>query len=338
MNAVEVRELTKVYGKAIRAVDGISFDVDEGIIFGFLGPNGAGKSTTIKVLVTLIQANSGSASIFGVDVGRDPSKVREMIGYVPQEISADGTLTGYENLMLSAKLYDIPANERKGRIDEVLGIFDLGARADDMVRTYSGGMIRRLEIGQAMLHRPRLLFLDEPTIGLDPSGRKLVWEHIRRLNKQRNITIFLTTHYMEEADELCDRIGIINQGRIATVDTPKALKEGVKEGTMTVGLDLGEHASDARAFLQSLVGGDVVSVSMLSDSKWRFTINNVAQNGPRVLQRLMEQHIEVKDLEVKSPTLEDAFLRLTGAKLDDGGSKNSWKTVKGTRRTFKRLG
>jgi ABC-2 type transport system ATP-binding protein len=338
MKAVKVKDLSKIYKGDIRAVDGISFDVDEGIIFGFLGPNGAGKSTTIKILVTLIQATGGSAKIFGVDVSKDPSNVRKMIGYVPQEISADGSLTGYENLMLSAKLYDIPSDERKKRIDEVLEIFDLGDRAKDMVKTFSGGMIRRLEIGQSMLHQPRLLFLDEPTIGLDPSGRKLVWEHIRRLNEEKGITIFLTTHYMEEADLLCERIGIINSGKISTVDSPKTLKEMVGAGTLTVSLDLGAHAEDAKEFLTSLLKEDVVSMSLLSDSKWQFMVTNVTHNGPRVLQKLIEQHIEVNDLDIKSPTLEDAFIKLTGAKLDEGASKTAWKMVKGRRRTSKRLG
>jgi ABC-2 type transport system ATP-binding protein len=338
MKAIKVRNLSKIYQGDIRAVDGISFDIDEGIIFGFLGPNGAGKSTTIKILVTLIQATSGSGKIFGVDVVKDPSKVREMIGYVPQEISADGALTGYENLMLAAKLYDIPAGERERRIDEVLNIFDLEDRAKDMVKTFSGGMIRRLEIGQSMLHQPRLLFLDEPTIGLDPSGRKLVWEHIRRLNKEKGITIFLTTHYMDEADELCSRIGIINNGKISTVDTPTALKEMVGGGTLTVDMELGEHAAKAEEFLTQLTQGDVVSLTMLSDSKCRFTINNVTHNGPRVIQKLMEQKIGFKDLEIKGPTLEDAFLKLTGNKLDEGASKATWRNVKGRRRTIRRMG
>jgi len=338
MKAIKVKNLSKIYKGDIRAVDGISFDVDEGIIFGFLGPNGAGKSTTIKILVTLIQASGGSGKIFGIDVVKDPSKVREMIGYVPQEISADASLTGYENLMLAAKLYDIPAGVREKRIEEVLEIFDLKERADNMVKTFSGGMIRRLEIGQSMLHQPRLLFLDEPTIGLDPSGRKLVWQHIRRLNKEKGITIFLTTHYMDEADELCDRIGIISGGKIATVETPSALKDLVGGGTLTIDMDLGEHAANAKEFLTELLQTDVVSMTMLSDSKWRFTINNVTHNGPKVIQKLMEQKVGFKDLEIKSPTLEDAFLKLTGSKLDEEASKASWKNITGRRRTIRRMG
>jgi len=338
MKAIKVKDLSKVYGKDIRAVDGISFDVDEGIIFGFLGPNGAGKSTTIKMLVTLIQSTGGMAKIFNVDIKKDPSAVRSMIGYVPQEISADSTLTGYENLMLSAKLYDIPAQERKTRIDDILEIFDLKDRAKDMVKTFSGGMIRRLEIGQSMLHKPRLLFLDEPTIGLDPSGRKLVWEHIKRLNKESGITIFLTTHYMDEADLLCDRIGIINHGKISTVDTPKALKELVGAGNMTVKLGFSADVKDALQFLTELLKGEMESVTSLDDGKWQFMIHNVTHNGPKVLTMLLANNVEIYDIEIKSPTLEDAFIKLTGTKLSEESSKASWKSVKGRRRTYKRMG
>ena len=338
MKAVKVKDLSKVYDKDFRAVDGISFDVDEGIIFGFLGPNGAGKSTTIKMLVTLIQSTSGVAKIFGVDVKKDPSAVRSMIGYVPQDISADSTLTGYENLMLSAKLYDIPASERKKRIDEALEIFDLKDKANQMVKTFSGGMIRRLEIGQSMLHKPRLLFLDEPTIGLDPSGRKLVWEHIQRLNKESGITIFLTTHYMDEADLLCDRIGIINRGKISCIDTPGALKELVGAGTMTVKLAMGDHAKDALEFLTTFLKDEVETLRPLEDGKWQFMVHNVNHNGPRILTMLLSHNIEIDNVELRSPTLEDAFIKLTGTKLDEEASKASWKSVKGRRRTYKRMG
>jgi ABC-2 type transport system ATP-binding protein len=337
MNAVEVRNLSKIYKGNIRAVDNISFDVGEGIIFGFLGPNGAGKSSTIKILVTLTKATAGNARVFGVDIAKEPSKVREMIGYVPQDISADGSLTGYENLLLSAKLYDVPREEREQRIENILEIMGLTQRSKSLVATYSGGMVRRLEIGQAMLHRPRLLFLDEPTIGLDPAGRKLVWEHIHKLNKEWKTTIFLTTHYMEEAELLCDKIGIIDRGKISIIDSPEALKEKVGVGTIAVVLDLRNHMKDGQKYLISLLDGLVVSISSLSNDKWQFTVENAPHNAPRILQMLTDHNIGVKDLEVKSPTLEDAFLKFTGTRLDEGTSKNQWKALKGRRRTFKRL-
>ena len=337
MKAIEVKNLSKIYKGNIMAVDDISFDVDEGIIFGFLGPNGAGKSSTIKILVTLTKATEGTAHVFDVDVTKESSKIREMIGYVPQDISADGTLTGYENLLLSAKLYDIPRGKREQRIEDILEIMGLTQRSNSLVATYSGGMVRRLEIGQAMLHRPRLLFLDEPTIGLDPAGRKLVWEHIQKLNKEDKTTIFLTTHYMEEAEALCDRIGIIDRGKISIIDSPDILKAMVGVGTVTVVLDLGDHKKNGEQYLSSLLKGLIVSLSSLSDDKWRFTVQNAPQHAPQILQTLTNHDIKVKDLEVKSPTLEDAFLKFTGTKLEEDASKNEWKSLKGRRRTFKRL-
>ncbi|MBE3137407.1 MAG: ATP-binding cassette domain-containing protein [Thermoplasmata archaeon] len=338
MNAIEVKNFSKIYKGDIRAVDNISFDVNEGIIFGFLGPNGAGKSSTIKMLITLTKITKGTARIFGVDIQKEPSKVRELIGYVPQEISADGSLTGYENLLLSAKLYDIPSKERKERIKNILDIMGLSERAKSLVTTYSGGMVRRLEIGQAMLHRPRLLFLDEPTIGLDPAGRKLVWEHIRKLNKEWNTTIFLTTHYMEEAEDLCDQIGIIDHGKISIIDSPEALKEKVGAGTITVTLDLENHPKDAKKYLASLLTGLAISISELSPQKWQFIVHNAPKNAPKILQLLNDNHIYIKDLEIKSPTIDDAFLKFTGTQLDEDSSKDNWKAVKQQRRTFKRLG
>jgi len=338
MKAVEVTHLSKVYKGNIKAIDDVSFSVDEGIIFGFLGPNGAGKSSTIKILVTLAHATKGNACIFGKDVARESSLVREMIGYVPQELSADGSLTGYENLLLSAKLYNIPKKERRQRITDILRIMGLTERSKDLVSTYSGGMIRRLEIGQAMLHRPRLLFLDEPTIGLDPAGRKLVWEHIRTLNTEWKTTIFLTTHYMEEADALCDQIGIIDKGKIAIVDTPESLKQDVGAGIISATLEFNNHQKDAVSYLTTLLKDYIITLKQQTPQKWQFIVKNASQNAPAVLQQLTDHQITVCDLEIKSPTLEDAFLKYTGARLDEDASKNAWRSVKKQRGTFKRLG
>jgi ABC-2 type transport system ATP-binding protein len=338
MNAIEVNHLSKIYKGDIKAVDDISFNVEEGLIFGFLGPNGAGKSSTIKILVTLTKITKGSARIFDIDVAKEPSKVRELIGYVPQELSADGSLTGYENLLLSAKLYGIEPKVRLERIRSILEVMDLTQRSKNLVSMYSGGMVRRLEIGQAMLHQPRLLFLDEPTIGLDPAGRKLVWEHIRKLNKEWNTTIFLTTHYMEEADELCDQIGIIDRGKISVIDSPESLKKKVGTGTVTACLDLGDHQKDAQPYLASLAGNLTASVTELTSGKWRFVVPDAVQNAPMILKRLNEHHIALKDLEIKSPTLEDAFLQFTGTRLDEGSSNYNLKAVKRQRTTFKRFG
>jgi ABC-2 type transport system ATP-binding protein len=205
----------------------VTLSVEEGEIFGLLGPNGAGKSTIIKMLTTLLPPTSGVATVGGFDVVHEADKVRRLIGYVPQMLSADGTLTGRENLDIFAKLYDIPKVERRGRINEALRFMGLTDAGDKMVRNYSGGMIRRLEIAQSVLHRPKVLFLDEPTLGLDPVARNAVWDHIRRLREDYGTTIFLTTHYMEEADILCPRVAIMHQGRLAVVGSPADLKASV---------------------------------------------------------------------------------------------------------------
>ena len=221
---IEVSNLTKKF-KNFTAVDNISFSVGQGEIFGFLGPNGAGKSTTIKMLITLLKPTSGTAVINGHNIIHNSSKVRETIGYVPQMISVDGTLTAYENLMLMARLYDIvPKTERVKRIKETLSFLNLDEHTNSLVRTFSGGMIRKMEVGQAMLHRPKVLFLDEPTTGLDPVSRQSVWKHLLELRDTMNTTIFFSTHNMEEADDVSDRIAIINAGKIAIIGTPEEIK------------------------------------------------------------------------------------------------------------------
>ena len=230
---IEVIGLVKSFGDH-KAVDTVSFSVNQGEVFGLLGPNGAGKSTIIKILTTLLPLTSGRASVVGFDVTKQAMAVRRRIGYVPQALSADGTLTGYENLMVFAKLYDLPRSMRGSKVREVLALMGLEDAADKMVRAYSGGMIRRLEVGQAMLHQPLVLFLDEPTIGLDPIARKAVWDHLSELRQQTGMTICLTTHYMEEADSLCDRIAILHLGHIMALSSPNELKvaSGLTDATL----------------------------------------------------------------------------------------------------------
>lgn len=222
-NLITVRNLKKQFSGVI-AVDEISFDVKHGDVFAFLGPNGAGKSTTIKMLITLLAPTSGKATIDGLDIVRDSAEVRRRIGYVPQLISVDGTLTAYENLVLMARLYDIPTHESAIRAKEILSFLELADHGASLVRTFSGGMIRRLEIGQAMVHHPKALFLDEPTSGLDPVARQNVWEHILELRKTYGTTIFFSTHQMEEADAMSDKVAIINMGKIASIGTPQEIK------------------------------------------------------------------------------------------------------------------
>jgi ABC-2 type transport system ATP-binding protein len=219
-------ELTRRFGDLV-AVDAVSLSVQAGHIFGLLGANGAGKTTVIKMLTTLLPPTSGTATIAGFDIRTQASRVRRVIGYVPQMISADGGLTGYENLLIFAKLYDLPRADRTARIHDALALVGLDEAAGRLVRTYSGGMIRRLEIAQAMLHRPRVLFLDEPTIGLDPIARNAVWEHLRRLRDEFDTSIFLTTHAMDEADALCDHLAILHLGRVVVHGSPVELKAGL---------------------------------------------------------------------------------------------------------------
>jgi ABC-2 type transport system ATP-binding protein len=221
--ALHTTELTKRFGDTL-AVDQVSISAQPGEILGLIGPNGAGKSTLIKMLSTLLPPTSGRATIAGFDVATQPAEVRRRIGYVPQLVSADGALTGYENLLLSARLYAVPRDERDARIAQALEVMNLTANAGQRVNRYSGGMIRRLEIAQSLLHRPQVLFLDEPTVGLDPVARDSVWEHVRQLKNTLRTTMLVTTHYMAEADELCDRIALIHRGRIAEVGTPMELK------------------------------------------------------------------------------------------------------------------
>ena len=233
MNILETKKLTRRFGQ-LAAVDDLNISVQDGEIFGLLGPNGAGKTTTLKMLTTLLPPTGGTALVAGFDIVHQARSVRRRIGYVPQLLSADGALTGYENLLMFAKLYDIHGSEREERIQQSLNLMQLEDASRKLVSTYSGGMIRRLEIAQSMLHRPPILFLDEPTIGLAPLARGSVWEHIRLLKSNYGTTIILTTHYMEEADSLCSRVAIMHEGRIAAIGTPSELKASLGGDDVTL--------------------------------------------------------------------------------------------------------
>jgi ABC-2 type transport system ATP-binding protein len=230
---LQTQSLTKRFGELI-AVNELTISIEPGEIFGLVGPNGAGKSTVIKMLTTLLPPTSGTASVAGFDIMRRASRVRRAIGYVPQMLSADGALTGYENLLLSAKIFSIPRSERTQRVREALEFMGLVDSSEKLVRTYSGGMIRRLEIAQAVLHRPTVLFLDEPTVGLDPVARMAVWEHVERLRADFGTTILLTTHYMDEADRLCSRVAIMHLGKVVAIGTPSHLKASIGKENATL--------------------------------------------------------------------------------------------------------
>ncbi|HET8911675.1 MAG TPA: ATP-binding cassette domain-containing protein, partial [Ktedonobacteraceae bacterium] len=241
---IDVSHLVKRFGDHA-AVNDISFGIEKGEVFGLLGPNGAGKSTTIKMLTTLLPLTSGSAKVDGFDIVHQTYQVRHSIGYVPQALSADGSLTGYENLLIFAKLYDLPRSARQPRVEEVLRFVGLADASEQLVRTYSGGMIRRLEVAQALLHQPHVLFLDEPTVGLDPVARQAIWDHLLRLRSETDMTVFLTTHSMEEADSLCTRIGIMHRGEIAAIGTPAELKATVDKPDATLNDVFVYYAGDA---------------------------------------------------------------------------------------------
>ncbi len=233
MPILETDALTRRFG-SLTAVNALTIAVEPGEVFGLLGPNGAGKTTVIKMLTTLLPPTSGDARVVGFSIKQHAADVRRVIGYVPQMLSADGTLTGYENLLIFGKLYDLPRAECEQRVWEALEFMGLTEVGHHLVRTYSGGMIRRLEIAQAMLHRPRLLFLDEPTVGLDPSARRAVWGHVRQMSAEYGMTIFLTTHLMEEADSLCARVAVMHLGQVAALGTPAALKASIEGENVTL--------------------------------------------------------------------------------------------------------
>jgi ABC-2 type transport system ATP-binding protein len=308
MPIVEIINLTKKFGK-ITAVDNLSIGIDEGEIFGLLGPNGAGKTTIIKMLATLLETTSGTAKVNGFDVMKQPHKVRESIGIVFQEPSSDELLTGYENMKLYAMMYGLPREKIIKGIAEALEIVELTERKDDLVRPYSGGMRRRLEIGRSLVHKPKVLFLDEPTLGLDPAGREKMWDYISRLVEELRMTVLLTTHYMEEADSLANRVGIIDQGKIVVIDTPKALKKVVGGDLVTI-----KTANPTTEAFKKLA---YVKNIKQKDDQVTITVENVSEN----LQELLKVAGKIESVEVRNTTLNDVFLHFTGRRIqEEGGS------------------
>ncbi|MBD3155198.1 MAG: ATP-binding cassette domain-containing protein [Candidatus Aenigmarchaeota archaeon] len=305
MNVIEVKNLTKIFNGDFKAVDNVNFSVKKGEVFGFLGPNGAGKTTTINMLCTLLKPNSGEATICGNDVNSDQREVRKCIGLVFQDTTLDDRLTAKENLELHARLYAVPKDKRKERIDKVLEIVDLKGREKSIVKTFSGGMQRRLEIARGLIHYPKVLFLDEPTLGLDPQTRKHVWDYIIKLKNDYNMTIFLTTHYMEEADELCDRIAIIDHGKIIALDTPKKLKESM--GGDTIILDVDDKDIDKA--LKLFKG------SKRFDGQVLLSVKNGGKKIEDVLEKCKKNNIDVIEANIRKPTLNDVFLKMTGREI-----------------------
>lgn len=301
---IRISSLAKHYGN-IRAVDNLSLDIEENEVFGLLGSNGAGKTTTIHMLATLLKPTSGTATVNGYDIIAQPAKVRESIGIVFQAPSSDDMLTGYENLYVHSLLYSVPRETRKNRIEEVLELVGLSERKNDRVKTYSGGMRRRLEIARGLLHKPRVMFLDEPTLGLDPASRETMWKYVRRLVEEEKVTIILTTHYMEEADVLCDRIGIIDRGKIVALDTPAKLKASLGGDIIKIKT----HTKDADIIARKF---DFVQKAEFVDGFLVLSVKNAKKDLPVLLQ-----NIEAEQAEFSSPTLNDVFIQLTGRNIKE---------------------
>jgi len=312
MAIIETRSLTKTFGK-IEAVRGIDLNIEKGEIFGLLGPNGAGKTTTIGMLCTIIRPTSGQGIIAGFDIAKHPTHVRRRVGIVFQDPTLDTILTGRENLQLHARLYGIPARVRNTWIEEMLTLVDLRERADDLTKTYSGGMKRRLELARGLLHRPAVLFLDEPTLGLDPQTRARTWDYIRKMAEKEETTVILTTHYMEEAEAMCDRIGIIDTGRIIALDTPENMIESLGGDIVFI-----KARRPPRDRIRSL---PYVSAVKVTDDAMEITMKSAHLH----LAELLSLIPAVASVEVRKPTLNDVFIKLTGRDIrveaaENGGS------------------
>ena len=307
MDAIVADDLRKRYGE-IKALDGVSFAVREGEVFALLGPNGAGKSTTVRILTTLTKPDSGSATVAGHDVVRHPDRARRALGYVPQESGIDREATGRENLMLQGRIYGMRGQELKQRVDELLELVGLADAADRIVRGYSGGMKRRLDIALGLVHRPSVLFLDEPTTGLDPEARVAMWAEVQRLAAQESLTILLTTHYLEEADQLANRLAIVSLGRIIVEGTPEELKRGLQGELVTVELQNGQ-AGDAVAVVERFEGARETAAD---GQQVRTRVPNGAQAIPALLSALEGAGIGVASVATSRPSLDDVYLHYTG--------------------------
>lgn len=329
-HAIEVSGLTKVYGH-FTAVNEISFEVHEQEIFGLLGPNGAGKTTTIKCLLTLTRPTSGGALVYGKSIATEPDQVRAQCGYVPQGISVIRDLTGYENLLINAKMFGVPRSERKKRIDEGLSMMDLTDVRHKIVAQYSGGMMRRLEIGCAFIHRPKVLFLDEPSIGLDPAARQVVWERVLNLREEAGTTVFITTHDMSEADALCDRIAIMNKGKITVIGNPSELKKSLGGDVITIACDV---APEAHRVLQSIMPD---LKAMESEKELVVVTDDGDRTIPLILKALTGEGIDVSSIGLKRPTLDEVFLRYSGQRMEEAEHEGDWSQTRQRRRMVQRM-
>lgn len=323
--AIRVESLVKTYPNAVRALDGLTFSVPKGEIYALLGPNGAGKSTTVKILTTLARADSGSATVAGIDVMRKPAAVRRSIGCVGQKSGVDANATGRENLRLQGRFYDIKASVLEQRIDELLARFHLSEAADKIVRTYSGGMQRKLDIALGMIHHPTVLFLDEPTTGLDPEARSELWEEIARLSAQSGITILLTTHYLEEADKLAQRVGIVDRGRLVAEGSPEGLKSELRGDAVHVAFYEPVDEGQVRAVLG---GVEALGEIAMEGCGVRARAEHGASATPLVLAALDRAGIRVQSVRIARPSLDDVYLKHTGRSLQQAEAETELRGAK----------
>jgi len=318
--AVSTRDLVKVYEGKVKALDGVNLNVESGKVFALLGPNGAGKTTLMRILTTQIKPTSGEAYIFGLNVVRDSAKVRRLISYVPQEMSVWTDISGYENLLIYAKIHGVPPSERDKLIWDALENMGLSEFANNLVRTYSGGMIRRLECACALLTKPKILFLDEPTIGLDPSARKAVWERLMAFKKEYDATIFFNTHYMDEADLYSDEIAIINRGRIVTSGTSEGLKHSI--GGEIISIEVEGQSLNPKA-LEMIRGLSGVTDLILGENEINIVVQDAEHSLPKIIESLRANNIFVRKASITKPNLDDVFLRYAGVRLEAASGRIS---------------
>lgn len=309
---IETKDITKKFDD-FTAVDSVNLKIPTNSVYGVLGPNGAGKTTLISMLCTILRPTHGLATVNGYDIVKNPKEVRASIGIVFQSRALDDILTGREHLEMHAALYGVPKDLREKRLEEVLDSIALGFKVDEFVKTYSGGMKRRLEIGRGLIHHPKVLFLDEPTLGLDPQTRESIWEYIQRLNQEEEVTVLMTTHYMEEADKLCDEVAIINQGNIITADSPSNLKRELKADTITIRVDKAEE------FLERAKSLAFVKDIFEADSEIKIMVERGDYLVPEIVNFANQHNIFVNSIELEHPNLEDVFLKYTGRTIGEGG-------------------
>ncbi|MEM0021360.1 MAG: ATP-binding cassette domain-containing protein [Fervidicoccaceae archaeon] len=307
-----MKNLVKIYSGGVRALDGLDLSVEEGSIHAILGPNGAGKTTLIRILTTQLLPTSGSAKVFGLDVVKRAADVRNFIGYVPQEVSLWTDLTGYENLLIYSKIYGIPSEQRKQAIDEVLNIMDLEEASHRLVKTYSGGMFRRLEIACALMVKPRLMILDEPTIGLDPNARRIVWEKILEYKKEFGTTIFFATHYMDEADKYANFVSLIVSGKIIQTGTPEELKASAGGDRISMRLD---RQIDGTSDL--LLKIDNIRVEKIQGDEIEIVARGAFSILPSIISFMQSRGIKIREIKVQEATLDEAFIALTGKRITE---------------------